>query len=237
MGDGEPLRLADFTVRAGTLLQMADVAGQRRVCHTAFVCEALAAPPAAELAWLYRTFDRLWRGLRWEPRHKEVFWRLAVDGVPVPGSSHLPAVPREPCPCGAFPVPAGAAVESPRLHHWWSCLVAQALVAELSGRCGVPVCRRHLWLAVCPAPHVAQCVWDAVVVAAQNACEWGRRQGRPHRLPRPAAAALAAGVVAQFWAHLRDFAELGLPVRGWGDVGPDHPFLRVVGGRLEVASA
>ena len=36
----------------------------------------------------------------------------------------------------------------------------------------------------------------------------------------------------EFWALLRGFAALGLPQKGWAAVGPRHPFLRVVSGRL-----
>ncbi len=39
-------------------------------------------------------------------------------------------------------------------------------------------------------------------------------------------------VVVKFWVRLRGFASLGLPRRGWGQVGPRHPFLRGVAGEL-----
>ena len=45
-------------------------------------------------------------------------------------------------------------------------------------------------------------------------------------------AALRAGVVAKFWALLRDFADLGVPRKGWDGVSAGHPFLRVANGRL-----
>ena len=41
--------------------------------------------------------------------------------------------------------------------------------------------------------------------------------------------------VADFWASLRHFALLGVPRRGWTQVGALHPFLRVVEGRLVCA--
>ncbi len=38
--------------------------------------------------------------------------------------------------------------------------------------------------------------------------------------------------VACMWAHLRAFANLGVPRAGWDEVGTAHPWLRVVDGRL-----
>ena len=81
-----------------------------------------------------------------------------------------------------------------------------------------------------------QCVWDVVALAALNAMEWTRRYIHSHRLSGPALpAAMRSGLLAKFWALLRDFAALGLPRKGWGDVGVDHPFLFVTGGRLVCA--
>ena len=40
-------------------------------------------------------------------------------------------------------------------------------------------------------------------------------------------ATLGAGVVAKFWALLRDFADLGVPRKGWDGVSAGYPFLRV----------
>ena len=42
-------------------------------------------------------FTRLGRQLKWEPKLKEVFWRLAV---PMPGNSHLHGLAQETCACG-----------------------------------------------------------------------------------------------------------------------------------------
>ncbi len=44
-----------------------------------------------------------------------------------------------------------------------------------------------------------------------------------------------ARAAADFWVRLRSFAALGVPRRGWGQVGPNHPVLSVVDGRLRVA--
>ncbi len=70
--------------------QLGDLlARQQGACHAAYVCEALglppsrAAAPAADLGCLRSAFTRLWRQIKREPKHKEVFWRLAVDGVSI----------------------------------------------------------------------------------------------------------------------------------------------------------
>jgi hypothetical protein len=44
-----------------------------------------------------------------------------------------------------------------------------------------------------------------------------------------------ARAVLDFWQRVQGFAELGVPRRGWEDVGPDHPILSVVDGRLVCA--
>ena len=243
LGPGCVLTLKDFTVKLGTHLQLAELGAARLACHTAFVREALGAvSPAASVdaavVRLQRTFRLLWQRVKWEPQHKEVFWRLAVDGVAMPGSSHLPHVPREACACGCYPGPAGAA-EPPRLHHFWTCPLVQPLVAALEEGCGCGVTRAHVWLCVSPDPaRVLSCVWGVVVLAALNAMEWARRYMHAHRPYSPALPeAVRRGVVAKFWALLQDFTGLGVPRKGWDAVSAGHPFLRVVDGRLVCAGA
>jgi hypothetical protein len=82
-------------------------------------------------------------------------------------------------------------------------------------------------------------VWDVVVLAAITAMEQGRRfmaaqlAGDPPENPGPSLTERAISrVVVEFWGRLRGFAALGMPRRGWGQVGPRHPFLRVVAGEL-----
>ena len=70
------LRLATFTVRDGTHLQLDALAQQRGACHAAYVREALglppeAAAPAAALAALRAAFPRIWRRVKWEPKHAQ----------------------------------------------------------------------------------------------------------------------------------------------------------------------
>ena len=239
VGEAAVLPAASFTVKLGTQLQALDLERPRQAYHAAYVREALGlspavvAPPEAALVALRAVWRRLWKRVKWEPRRKEVLWRLAVDGVPMPGSSHLPGVPPEPCACGCYPAAVGGAV-SPRLHHFWSCPFARPLFDTLEACCGCGVTREHVWLCVSPdPPTVLQCVWDVVALAALNALEWARRYMHARRPYSPALpAAVRAGLSAKFWALLRDFADLGLPRKGWGDVGVKHPFLSVTGGRL-----
>jgi hypothetical protein len=94
--------------------------------------------------------------------------------------------------------------------------------------------RKHLWLAQAP-DGVQQCVWDVVALAALNAMERGRRYLRAkhprvtHLLERACTRA-----VADFWASLHDFAGLGEPPKGWGDVSASHPLLAVENGSVVV---
>jgi hypothetical protein len=232
--------LADFTVRLGTSMLLAPTTEQRALCHVAFVCEARGLPspvaPAALAAVdrLHRTFGRVWRRLRWEPARKEVLWRLAVDGVPMLGNSHLHGTVPGPCACGAFAIGSPPVPVSPRLHHFWSCPVARALLSDIEHYCACTVPRASLWLLVSPAPsRIQRCVWDVVALAALGALEDARRYVCARRPLGPAVLARATTVArSHFAAFLRDFAGLGLPAKGWGSVGSDHPLLRVVGGTL-----
>ena len=81
------------------------------------------------------------------------------------------------------------------------------------GRCGAGGCLRH------------------GVRAAVYGCS---QRGESALPPGPVLLERAiTRVVVTFWARLRGFAALGLPKKGWGLVGPRHPFLRVVSGVLE----
>ena len=244
LGGGEPLALRDMTVRVGTAVQLVEFADARRAAHETFVREALGGTgpvlPAA-LNALQQVFRRLWSGLKWEPACKEGWWRLAVDGIPLLGNSHMRTAAAAPCGCGA---PAGAApgAGTPRLHHFWFCPVAQAVIAQLETQLGAGVTRAQVWLVQAP-PGVQSCVWDVVVLAAITAMEVGRRfmaaalkrvaAGGPPLMPGSGLLdrAIRRGVV-EFWALLRGFAALGLPQKGWDAVGPRHPFLRVVASSL-----
>ena len=133
-GVEKPVFLSGLTVRLGTAMQIGDVATARLALHAEYVREAHGGPPGSPLPVgsvprLRLTFPRLWK-VRWENRHKEVLWRLAVDGIPLAGNAHVRGVPPEACGCGAYPG-GGAGSGSPRLHHFWLCPVARAVVGVL----------------------------------------------------------------------------------------------------------
>ena len=279
-GVDKPVFLGGLTVRLGTAMQLGDVATARLALHEEYVREAHGGPPGSPLpegsvSRLRLTFPRLWK-VRWENRHKEVLWRLAVDGIPLAGTAHVRGVPPEACGCGAYPR-GGAGSGSPRLHHFWLCPVARAVVGVLevhlaaavaapapggvnravAGRLRAvlrgspatvgpavprPLSRVALWLVRAP-PGCEQCLWDVVALAALSAVDRGRftlraasrRQGGSGSAVAPGLGPCAHAqvvAVADFWARLQGFAHLGVPRAGWGAVGPTHPFLRVVGGRL-----
>eukprot|EP00198_Chlamydomonas_reinhardtii_P005938 XP_001695274.1 predicted protein [Chlamydomonas reinhardtii] len=82
----------------------------------------------------------------------------------------------------------------------------------------------QLWLVQAP-PGFQQCVWDVVVMAALAATEHGRPGVNPVELAR-------AGAVADFWSRLMQFAQLGVPQKGWGGIDATHPILAVVNGEM-----
>ena len=166
--------------------------------------------------------------------------RLTVDGIPLLGNSHMRGTEPAKCGCGGYPVHE-AGRTSPRCHHFWACPVAQAVVDQLTLGIRRPATRTEIWLVRAPEG-VQQCVWDVVALAAITAMEQGRRfmaatlKKGPPQVPGPALTEQAiTRVVVDFWSRLEGFGALGLPSKGWDQVGPHHPFLRVVEGQLVCA--
>ena len=221
----EPLTLVNFRVRHGTQLQLSGLQQQRQQRFAAF--EALAGdgdgaqPDGATVAAL---LPRLWR-LPWDNKHKEVYWRLVLNALPV--AARMPSA-AQPCGCGA------AHPHPDRRHHFWDCPVAAAVTSSLSAQLGGRhLTPQHLWLAQ-PPPTIHAGVWEAVCLAAVAAMDGGRRQMTARQLATPATAAgpeLAAAAsrhaVARLWELLQDFCSVGAAPASWrGEVPPDHPFLR-----------
>lgn len=189
------------------------------------------------------TQRRLWQETKWENENKEPYWRLAVDGVPLLGNSHMRRAAVATCGCGVRPG-HGASRDTPRQHHFWACTVARAVMGQVEPKVGVTVTRAQLWLARAPEP-TEQCVWDVVAMAAVAAMEIGRRymaaemRGRagragPAQRAGPELAERAAQrAVTDFWGRLQGFAQLGVPKQGWSTVGRFHPLLRLVGTELQ----
>ena len=225
-----PVPLLALSVKAATLLQLSPSLDAVAARHTAFLSDALGVPdpPAAALLAFRAALRRLWQ-LRWENRHKEAFWRLALDGFA--GFTMHAAIRARGgvvarCPCGAV------MATGDRRHHFWDCPVAVCLrdvVAECLGAHGGLACR-HLWLAL-PPPAVSPPVWDVVCLAAVAALERGRQLLFPRRVAGEAVVGFAvccrvsAAVVSDFWSRLAAFAAWGRPPRGWTSVPVVHPFL------------
>ena len=208
-------------------LQLGELQGQRLQRFAAF--EALAAegggsqpnqPDGTTTAQLLR---RLWR-LPWQNKHKETFWRLALNGLPV--AARMPNS-GQPCGCGSSePLPG-------RLHHFWRCPVAVAVVRCLTAQLnGQTLSTSSIWLAK-PPPGLHAGAWAVVCLAAFSAMDSGRRSlFKLRSSPATASAscdmvaAASQHAVARFWTLLQDFCSLGCaPVSWQSEVQPPHPFL------------
>ena len=103
-----------------------------------------------QAAFLKKLLPQLWP-LPWTNQHKEVFWRLTLDALPNSARLHN-AVP---CICGA-PTPD-------RMHHFWSCPVAEGMIAAPSdhllsrGLLSSPLLPLHVLLACTAAILTAAC--------------------------------------------------------------------------------
>jgi len=239
--DGTSIPLTRLRVRTGTQLQLGSLQLERSHRFAAFEAEAAAgslgspaAPPGSEVA---RLLPRLWQ-LPWENQHKEVYWRLVLNALPL--ASRMGSSSR-PCACG-HPNPS-----PDRCHHYWDCPVARAVLATLAAQLGGRQPNRlQLWLMRRPRG-VHAGVWDAVCLAALAAMDGGRRQlsartlhareaaSRPSSSrhpppPPPAPAQLVPAAqrhaVARFWDLLQDLCSVGtLPAAWRSEVPASHPFL------------
>ena len=220
------------------MLLLGESRARRQRLHAEFVRQAYTGDvdddnvPAGAVADFQAMFPRLWK-VKWANEHKDVLWRLAVDGLHYVGGAHRPArLYPTTCPCGAQGM-------HPRLHHFWDCDVALVL------RCLIelhlpqpPLLRHHLWLGM-PPSGVLPKVWNVVLLAALSALEWGRvafwRAARSDHGSAALTRRVAAGVCSDFVARLAGFAAAHPFPRGWDDVHNLHPFLgRGAGGALLV---
>lgn len=169
------------------------------------------------VARLQPLLQRLWR-LPWSNQHKEVLWLLLHDGIPTTARIHATSS----CACGA-PSPG-------RLHHFWDCPLARAVVEVLSSSLhGIFVSRDSVWLCLPPAGVHAE-VWELVCLCALCAMDRGRRaawQRMQHGLqPGPALiSALSRHVIARFWELLSDFCAVNAAPASWERLPPSHPFI------------
>jgi hypothetical protein len=107
----------------------------------------------------------------WENGYKEVFWRLAINGVRA--ASAYQRYFSAPCPCGVVGSGAQGDCEQMRQHAFWECAIAQVVHTQVHrGLGGALLQQWHLWL-VDPPPAVCEMVSRVVVMAAFWAMEQG----------------------------------------------------------------
>jgi hypothetical protein len=204
--------------------------------------------PAANA--LAKCMDRhIWH-LHWGNYQKEILWRLAVNGVP--GAGGYDICPKDACPCGwrlddaDRVTPLACKVRGApdlRLHAFWSCPVAQAVVAELLHAlpASVGLHTSHVWLLLSPCPsHILPVLWHVVCLAALSAMLHGRRymwalHAQGHHDPRTGAMPQCVHkakqkAAADFWCRLQDFVDTQSadshpsPFAKFPII-PNHPFL------------
>ena len=252
---GRAVPLARLTVRAATDMQLGALRRARALAHDRFLrlaCADPAAGPAPAVAShteLRRVFRRMLR-TRWDNRRLEVYWRLALNGLPTAERLHRPL---DACAaCGALG--PGCA------HHFWDCPLAVAVRGAVAQAlpAGVLVGRAHVWLARVPSmpavpglpgmPVAHAGLWAAVCLAALGAMDAARRGAFRARAAAAAGAVLAEGAapaslaasraVVHFWDLLQDFASSASPPPPWVAAAASwpggHPLVREDGGRLVV---
>jgi hypothetical protein len=198
----------------------------------------------------------IWRRVKWNNGRKQLFWQLAVDGIPTAARRNTGAS----CYCTAEGHQCPA-----RTHHFWHCPVAVAVVAEVCKCLGVgELQRKHIWLMELPdqmlrhgqqAPVPASAsvrravreVWVVVCLAAMQAM-WitaKKIMGPDIRAslaaqPRGLHSVLMASAVVTFWELLHEFAQSSAVPGSWRRLLPrDTPFLHFphVNRRLQVNNA
>ncbi|PRW05743.1 Pol [Chlorella sorokiniana] len=189
---------------------LAPHAQQRR-----FAVEAAGAAHDGSGQEVAALLQRLWR-LRCDNGLKEPFWLLAHNGLPT--AARL----QSSCKCGA-------AAPGDRLHHYWACPVAAAVLSSIAAAAGGSIPRHAIWLCRAPAGIYAG-VWDLVCLAAVAAMDHGRRTlyalstGPPPEAPLSAIAGRSAR--AHFWSNLADFIAFDCGPLSWRDHCPTgHPFI------------
>ena len=254
-----PICLVDssFSVRSATAIQLAGDFTEQRSRRLEFTLAALTAgappvPPApatvtAAATGLEASLSTLW-GISWDNSYKETLWRLLVNGVSGAGGHDIPHT--GPCQCGwAPPARDPARVDDSkhrayalRLHCFWECPVAQAVVAELqrglpAREAPPPLSPADVWLLQPPAGRtVHPGIWAFVCMVALHAMELGRRHLwsaalRATAVGPPAQLVASASRVASawMWCLLQDFVDLHEVPEGWGGkLGTSrHPFIGI----------
>lgn len=189
--DGQPLPLASISVKAATTILTIPASDWRANTYLRpFAAAAVGAADleAAPLPELRAALQRLWQ-LPWENGRKETFWRLVYDALPTAARLHRD----ESCSCGT------SGVRPDRLHHFWDCPAARAVVADITSSLAAAAPRpppalttADLWLARTP-PGIHAGVWGVVCLAAVEAMDRGRRRLVATRLQQQQQQPPAAG--------------------------------------------
>lgn len=224
-GTGQ-LPASDYNVRGGTqlLLQLTEQPRRRAEYFSSFCRAALgagASPIAIQeaVAGLPCLLQRLWR-LQWDNKRKEVLWRLLYDGLPTAARLHMVSL----CACGH--------VSPDRVHHFWDCPVASAVVNVAAAQLpGAPaLSRAQVWLGVEPAGCIAE-VWAVACLCMLVAMERGRRAmwkriDGGQSPTQSLVSALQNFAIAQFWESLTDFCAVGAAPDRWKrPLAGAHPFI------------
>ena len=235
------LPLSMLTVREAYAMLMQPVSDRRMDRWRDFLVEASnVGSPAdldrAVLPRLHRLLAKLWK-LGWHNERKVIFWRLCVNGLPFANRFHT----GKSCVCNSV-----GADNPGRLHHFWHCEAAQAVIGEMQRgllQCGnVDLERRHVWLMEVPTEVeqrynnsvAVQQLWRVVCLAALNAM-WHYAGQVMNAAPdaREVLQQAAGGgreghmAVARFRELLEEFTRVASPPKAWQRVmPPDAPFFR-----------
>jgi exonuclease III len=239
------LPLSMLTVRHASAMLMQPVVARRVERWRDFLVEACDVGGNADLdhalvPQLQRLLAKLWK-LGWHNERKVIFWRLCVNGLPFSSRFNT----GKSCVCNAV-----GADNPGRLHHFWHCEAAQAVIGEMQQgllQCGnIALERRHVWLMEVPTEVkqrynnsvAVQQLWRVVCLAALNAMShyFGHvMNAAPHAREawqNEAGDGNARGHIAatRFREMLEEFARVGTPPKAWHRVLPaDAPFLRYSG--------
>jgi hypothetical protein len=232
--------LSMLTVRQATAVLIQPVAARRVERWRDFLVEASGVDGIADLdrglvSQLHRLLAKLWK-LGWHNERKVIFWRLCVNGLPFSSRFNT----GKSCVCNSV-----GADNPGRLHHFWHCDAAQAVIGEMQQgllHCGnIALERRHVWLMEVPTEVklrynnsvAVHQIWRVVCLAALNAMAhyFGQVMNvAPHAreaLQHAAGDGTVGGRIAatRFREMLEEFARVGNPPKAWQRVLPaDSPF-------------
>lgn len=169
--------LTRLTVKDATALQLSHSRDERTRAHACFIHESyddlqggdalvLADVQQERIKWLSSLFPVCW-DLAWENKHKEIFWRLSVDGV---ADGHRWFLKDQVCACGFLKPRRG--------HFFWGCPVAVAVVQAMhQAVCPnqPPLVKNNVWQMHAPAG-VSQISWTVACLSGLNGMDKGRRK-------------------------------------------------------------